>query len=72
MLKACYAAAISALGMLSTVLSGSTTFAEITAGQWVSVCLFSLAAGGGVYGLAGWSGPARMNGRHNNTTGRGE
>ena len=60
-LKALYAATISALGMMSTVLVGNADFSSITAGQWVNIALFAIVAGGGVYGLAGWAGP-RVNG----------
>jgi hypothetical protein len=60
-LKALYAALVSFMGMLSTILVGDTRFGQVTQGQWVSIALFSLVAGGGVYGLAGWSGP-KING----------
>jgi hypothetical protein len=60
-LKALYAGAVSLLGMLSTILVGDTTLGQVTQGQWVSVILFALVAGGGVYGLAGWTGP-KING----------
>jgi hypothetical protein len=56
-LKAIYAGAVSLLGSIATVLTGSATFGDITDGQWVSIALFALVAGGGVFGLAGWSGP---------------
>jgi len=43
--------------MLSTILVGTTTFTDITAGQWVTIALFAVVSFGGVFGLAGWSGP---------------
>jgi len=49
--KAIYATAVAALGSLVTVLVGDTGFGELTDGQWVSVVLVGLVAGGGVYGL---------------------
>lgn len=56
-LKALYSAAVAFLGMLTMVLVGSTTFSDITDGQWVAAVLFALTAAGGTFGLAGWSGP---------------
>lgn len=61
-LKALFALIISLLGSLSTVLTGNTTFEQITDGQWTTVGLFALTAFGAVFGLAGWSGPV-TNGR---------
>ena len=49
--KAIYATAVAALGSLVTVLVGDTGFGDLTDGQWVSVILVGLVAGGGVYGL---------------------
>ena len=49
--KAIYATAVAALGSLVTVLVGDTGFGDLTDGQWVSVILGGLVAGGGVYGL---------------------
>lgn len=60
-LKAVYAGLVSALGSASTVLTGDTTFTGITAGQWTQIALFALVSAGGVFGLAGWSGP-KVNG----------
>jgi len=50
-LKAVYAAAVASLGSLVTVLVGDTSFGDLTDGQWVSVVLVGLIAGGGVYGI---------------------
>jgi len=61
LLKAFYAAAVAFLGGLVAILVGNQPFSRITDGQWVSLALVALTAFGGVYGLAGWSGP-RVNG----------
>ena len=60
-LKATYAGVVTFLGQLVTVLTGSTTVDKLTQGQWSSIVLFTVVAVGGVYGLAGWTGP-RVNG----------
>jgi len=60
-LKAAYAGALTLLSGLSTVLVGSTTFTQISDGQWVTLLSWTLAAIGSVFGLAGWAGP-RING----------
>lgn len=57
LLKAVYSAAISVLGSLAVTLQGSQTFSDLTDQQWVALCLAGLVAGGGTFGLAGWSGP---------------
>lgn len=49
--KAVYAALVAGLGSLATVLVGHATFATVTDGQWVTVALVALVAGGGVYGI---------------------
>lgn len=49
--KAIYATAVAALGSLVTVLVGDVGFSDLSDGQWVSVILVGLVAGGGVYGL---------------------
>lgn len=49
--KAIYSAVFAGLSGLSTVLVGDTTFTHVQPGQWVSIALFALGAGGGVYGL---------------------
>ena len=49
--KALYATAVAALGSLVTVLVGDAGFGDLTDGQWVSVVLVGLVAGGGTYGL---------------------
>jgi hypothetical protein len=56
-IKAAYSAAVSGLGSLASILSGTATFEHVTEGQWVTVLLATLVAAGGTYGLAGWSGP---------------
>lgn len=61
LLKAAYAGLLTFLSGLSTLLVGSTTFAAVTDGQWVTLSAWTLAAIGSVYGLAGWAGP-RING----------
>jgi hypothetical protein len=60
-LKALYAGAVTFVGQLTTVLTGHTTLGTLTEGQWASISLFTLVSIGGVYGLAGWSGP-KING----------
>lgn len=62
-LKGLYAAAVSVLGTLTTLLVGSATFSSLTDGQWVSLVLFGLVSFGGVFGLAGWSGPSIEGGK---------
>lgn len=47
--KAAFAAAVAALGSLAAVLVGDVGFADVSAGQWVTVTLAALVAGGGVY-----------------------
>jgi uncharacterized membrane protein len=49
--KAAWAAAVAILGSLAAILVGNVGFADVTAGQWVTVALAALVAGGGVYGL---------------------
>jgi hypothetical protein len=60
-LKAAYSGAMAFLGGLATVLTDDVTFADVRAGQWVTLAVFTLAAVGGTFGLAGWAGP-RLNG----------
>lgn len=55
--KAIYATAVAALGSLVTVLVGDADFGDLTDGQWVSVVLVGLVAGGGVYGLSNKTDP---------------
>jgi len=50
--KAWYAGAIAVLGSLATVLVDDASFGDVTSGQWVTIALASLVAGGGVYGLS--------------------
>lgn len=49
--KAIYSAAIAGLGSLAAVLVGPATFTSVTDGQWVTIALAALLAGGGVYGI---------------------
>lgn len=49
--KAIYAFVVAGLGALATPLVGDIGFGDITAGQWVTVALAALVAGGGVYGI---------------------
>lgn len=49
--KALYAAVVAALSGLVTVLVGDAGFGDLTAGQWVTIVLAGLVAGGGVYGI---------------------
>jgi hypothetical protein len=56
-LKGLYSAAVSVLGSLAVVLTGSSTFSSLGDGQWVTIGLAGLVAFGGTFGLAGWSGP---------------
>ena len=49
--KAIFATVISALGSLAVVLVGDAGLDDLTSGQWVTVVLAALIAGGGVYGI---------------------
>jgi len=49
--KAILAAVIAALGSLATVMVGDIGFADLTAGQWVTIALAVTVAFGGVYGV---------------------
>lgn len=49
--KALYAALVAALSGLVTVLVGDTGFGDLSAGQWVTIVLAALVAGGGTYGI---------------------
>jgi hypothetical protein len=49
--KAIYAAAVAGLSGLSAVLVGGDSLGQVTSGQWVSIALAALVAGGGVYGI---------------------
>ncbi len=55
--KAVYSALIAALSGLVTVLVGDTGFGDLTAGQWVTIVLAALIAGGGTYGIS--NGPTK-------------
>jgi hypothetical protein len=50
--KAIFATVVSALGSLAVVLVDDSSLADLTSGQWVTVALAALIAGGGVYGIA--------------------
>lgn len=49
--KAIYATVIAFLGALAVPLVGDTGFGDITSGQWVTILLTALVAGGGVFGI---------------------
>ena len=49
--KAVYSAIVAALSGLVTVLVGDAGFGDLTAGQWVTIVLAALIAGGGTYGI---------------------
>lgn len=49
--KAIYATVIAGLGALVVPLVGDTGFGDLTTGQWVTIVLAALVAGGGVYGI---------------------
>lgn len=49
--KAIYGAIIAGLSGLAAVLVGGASLADVSAGQWVSIVLAALIAGGGVYKL---------------------
>jgi hypothetical protein len=50
--KAVYAFAVAGLGSLGAVLVGGGGFGDVSAGQWVTILLAALVAGGGVYGIS--------------------
>lgn len=50
--KAIYAGLVAALGSLAAVLVGNVGLDDLTAGQWVTVVLAGLVAGGGVAGIS--------------------
>jgi hypothetical protein len=49
--KAIYSALVAGLTAVGGYLVNDTSFADITAGQWVFVALAALTAGGGVYAI---------------------
>jgi hypothetical protein len=49
--KAIYATIVAALGALAVPLVGDTGFTDLSAGQWVTIALAAIVAGGGVYGI---------------------
>ena len=49
--KAIYATVVAGLGALATVLVGDSDFGDVTDGQWVTIVLAALVAGGGVFGI---------------------
>ena len=69
LIKGLYSGAVGFLGSLTTVLVGTTTFSQVTDGQWTNACFFGLIGIGGTYGLAGWSGPGGNGGDHGKPTG---
>jgi hypothetical protein len=50
-IKAIYGALAAAVAALGTVMVGSVEIGDVTQGQWVAIAGFTLAAGGGVFGL---------------------
>lgn len=49
--KAVFAALVAGLGALAAVLVGAVGFGDVTDGQWVTIALAALVAGGGVFGI---------------------
>lgn len=49
--KAFYAAVVAGLGALAAVLVGDVGLGDLSDGQWVTVVLAALVAGGGVAGI---------------------
>lgn len=49
--KAIYAAIVAGLGALAAVLVGDVGIGDLSDGQWVTVVLAALVAGGGVAGI---------------------
>lgn len=49
--KAIYAAIVAGLGALAAVLVGDVGLGDLSDGQWVTVVLAALVAGGGVAGI---------------------
>lgn len=49
--KAIYAAVVAGLGSLAAVLVGDVGLGDVSSGQWVTVVLAALVAGGGVFGI---------------------
>ena len=49
--KAIFATVVAGLGSLTTVLVGDAGLADVKDGQWATIILAALVAGGGVYGI---------------------
>lgn len=49
--KAIYAALVAGLGALAAILVGDVGISDLSDGQWVTVVLSALVAGGGVAGI---------------------
>lgn len=49
--KAIYAFVVAGLGAIATVLVNDASVGDLTDGQWVTVALAALVAGGGVFGI---------------------
>lgn len=49
--KAIYAFVVAGLGAIATVLVDNASLGDLTDGQWVTVILAALVAGGGVFGI---------------------
>jgi hypothetical protein len=56
--KAIYAGLVAGLAALGGYLTNSTSFGQITAGQWVFIATSVLVAFGGTYGLTNRTPPA--------------
>lgn len=50
--KAIYAFVVAGLGAIATVLVDNASLGDLTDGQWVTVVLAALVAGGGVFGIS--------------------
>jgi hypothetical protein len=50
--KAIYALVVAGLGSLAAVLVGDVGIGDLSAGQWVTIALAAIVAGGGVYGIS--------------------
>lgn len=62
-LKALYSATVACLGALGTSISGTQTISSLHDSQWVWIALTTLVAGGGTFGLSGWTGPTLNGGK---------
>lgn len=56
--KALYAGVVAGLGALAAVLIGDVGISDLSDGQWVTVVLAALVAGGGVAGIKNADAPS--------------